>query len=62
MRSLQGLAVRPRYLVAGQTHPKVLAANGEAYRQRPHRAGSAQRGGGSVFFDATYRDVASHTA
>jgi len=62
MRSLQSLAVRPRYLVAGQTHPKVLAANGEAYRhalvERALRNGVAS----SVFFDAAYRDVASHTA
>jgi glycosyltransferase involved in cell wall biosynthesis len=62
MRYLQHLPGRPRYLVAGQTHPKVLAANGEAYRHalidRAARNGVA----GSVFFDATYRDVASHTA
>jgi glycosyltransferase involved in cell wall biosynthesis len=33
MPSLQGLPGRPRYVVAGRTHPKVLAADGEAYRE-----------------------------
>ena len=32
MGSLHDLPGRPRYLVAGRTHPKVLAAEGEAYR------------------------------
>ena len=32
MGSLHDLTVRPRYLIAGRTHPKVLAADGEAYR------------------------------
>ena len=30
MRTLHDLPMRPRYLVAGQTHPKVLAAHGES--------------------------------
>jgi glycosyltransferase involved in cell wall biosynthesis len=33
MPSLQSVAGRPRYLVAGRTHPKVLASEGEAYRE-----------------------------
>ncbi|MCI4673498.1 glycosyltransferase [Candidatus Mycolicibacterium alkanivorans] len=33
MASLQNLPGRPRYVVAGRTHPKVLAAQGEAYRE-----------------------------
>jgi len=62
MTSLHDLASRPRYLVAGQTHPRVLAADGEAYRNA--RIEQAARNGvsDSVFFDATYRDVASLTA
>jgi polysaccharide biosynthesis protein PslF len=62
MRTLHDLPMRPRYLVAGQTHPKVLAAHGEAYRQ--DRMEQAQRYGiaSSVVFDADYRDVASLTA
>lgn len=62
MRSLHHLAARPRYLVAGQTHPKVLASNGEEYRRA--RIEQAFRNGvaSSVTFDASYRDVPSLTA
>lgn len=62
MPSIAGLRNRPRYLVAGRTHPKVLAADGEAYRNscvaRVGRWGLE----GSVSFDPTYRDVASLTS
>jgi glycosyltransferase involved in cell wall biosynthesis len=59
MGSLHDLRGRPRYLIAGRTHPKVLAADGEAYRDA--RTEQAQRRGvaNSVFFDADYRDVSS---
>ena len=62
MGSLHNLPVRPRYLIAGRTHPKVLAADGEAYRNA--RAEQARLGGvtDSVAFDASYRDVSSLTA
>ena len=62
MRTLHDLPMRPRYLVAGQTHPKVLAAHGESYRR--DRIEQAERHGisSSVVFDADYRDVASLTA
>lgn len=62
MRTLHDLPMRPRYLVAGQTHPKVLATHGEAYRR--DRVEQAERHGisSSVMFDADYRDVASLTA
>ncbi len=62
MRTLHDLPMRPRYLVAGQTHPKVLAVHGESYRQ--DRVEQAERHGiaESVVFDADYRDVASLTA
>lgn len=62
MQTLQDLPVRPRYLVAGRTHPKVLAAHGESYRR--DRIEQAERHGisSSVVFDADYRDVASLTA
>ncbi|BDX33513.1 glycosyl transferase family 1 [Mycobacterium antarcticum] len=61
MVSLHDLPARPRYLVAGRTHPKVLAAEGESYRAA--RIDQARRRGveGSVAFDADYRDVASLT-
>jgi glycosyltransferase involved in cell wall biosynthesis len=55
MASLKDLPHPPRYLVAGRTHPKVLAVQGEAYREgliaQAERLGVA----GSVVFDAAYR-------
>ena len=59
--ALRDLTVRPRYVVAGRTHPKVLAAEGEAYRTA--RVQQAERNGvaSSVTFDPTYRDVPSLT-
>lgn len=62
MRSVHLLGNRPRYLVAGRTHPKVLAADGEAYRNA--RIEQAWRNGvaASVTFDDDYRDVPSLTA
>jgi glycosyltransferase involved in cell wall biosynthesis len=62
MGSLHGLPGRPRYLVAGRTHPKVLAADGEAYRNA--RMEQARRGGvaDSVHFDTGYRSVSMLTA
>ncbi|MDT5138126.1 MAG: polysaccharide biosynthesis protein PslF [Mycobacterium sp.] len=61
MGSLCELRGRPRYLIAGRTHPKVLATDGEAYRDA--RADQARRAGvaDSVHFDANYRDVSSLT-
>ena len=62
MGSLNDLPGRPRYLVAGRTHPKVLAADGEAYRdactEQARRCGVAD----SVCFDAGYRSVSMLTA
>lgn len=62
MAALADLPGRPRYLVAGQTHPKVRAADGEAYRDA--RIEQARRSGlaDSVSFDSAYRDVASLTS
>jgi glycosyltransferase involved in cell wall biosynthesis len=61
MGSLRDLPGRPRYMVAGRTHPKVLAADGEAYRDA--RIEQAKRSGvaDSVCFDPGYRDVAMLT-
>ncbi|MUL49041.1 glycosyltransferase [Mycobacterium sp. CBMA293] len=62
MGSLHRLTGQPRYLVAGQTHPRTLAVDGEAYRDA--RIEQARSGGvaGSVHFDASYRDVPTLTA
>jgi glycosyltransferase involved in cell wall biosynthesis len=62
MGSLTDLPVRPLYMIAGRTHPKVLAADGEAYRNA--RAEQARLRGiaDSVSFDPSYRDVSSLTA
>ena len=61
MGSLEGLPGRPRYVVAGRTHPKVFAAEGEAYRDA--RMEQARRNGvaDSVHFDSDYRDVSMLT-
>jgi polysaccharide biosynthesis protein PslF len=61
MTSLKNLPNPPRYLIAGRTHPKVLAAQGEAYREalfaQAERLGVAE----SVSFDAEYRSPADVT-
>ena len=55
MVALKDLPDRPRYLIAGRTHPKVLATHGEAYRDgliaHARRVGVAE----SVTFDGKYR-------
>ena len=57
MTSLKDLPGRPHYLITGQTHPKVLANDGEAYRDA--RKEQARQGGvaGSVTFDERYWSV-----
>ena len=54
MGSLKDLPGRPRYLVAGPTHPHVLAVDGEAYRDA--RTEQARRSGvaDSVLLDGRY--------
>ena len=62
MCSLRELPGSPRYLIAGQTHPKVLAAEGESYRAA--RIEQARRLGvvASVSFDAGYQTASSLNA
>jgi glycosyltransferase involved in cell wall biosynthesis len=62
MGSLHDLPARPRYLIAGRTHPKVLAADGEAYRNARAEQARLRGVADSVSFDASYRDVSSLTA
>jgi glycosyltransferase involved in cell wall biosynthesis len=62
MDSLRELRGRPRYAVAGPTHPVVVARDGEAYRDA--RIEQARRQGltDSVVFDATHRTGAALAA
>lgn len=57
MAELSDLEPAPRYVIAGQTHPKVLASQGESYRdalrKRAAELGVAHR----VCFDDRYRSV-----
>jgi len=55
MGSLHELRGQPRYLVAGPTHPKVLAAEGEAYREARIQQARSNGVAGSVSLDAAYR-------
>jgi polysaccharide biosynthesis protein PslF len=62
LAGLTDLDPAPIYVVAGQTHPKVLALDGDAYRHSLMRR-VADRGVGSmVRFDDSYRDLASLSA
>jgi glycosyltransferase involved in cell wall biosynthesis len=59
MAALADLYPAPRYVIAGQTHPKVLLRDGEAYRERLKRQVAALALGESVSFDSRYRDNVS---
>jgi glycosyltransferase involved in cell wall biosynthesis len=53
---------RPTYVIAGATHPKVLAHSGEAYREMLIGRAWSSGAAACVSFDDTYRDLASLTA
>jgi len=61
MVDLQDLQPQPRYVVAGRTHPKVLAFEGEAYRDMLVERTQTNGVAASVSFDSGYRDLASLT-
>ena len=61
MAELKDLSPRPRYIVAGRTHPKVQAFEGEAYRDMLVARTWAKGVAMSVTFDAEYRDLRSLT-
>jgi len=61
MAALQDLRPRPRYVVAGRTHPKVVAFEGEVYRHMLVERTWAKGVAASVTFDAGYRDLPSLT-
>jgi polysaccharide biosynthesis protein PslF len=57
MAMLRDLAPRPRYMVAGQTHPKVLLHEGDAYRDRLREQVRQADLGSSITFDGHYRNT-----
>ena len=62
MGALKELRGQPRYLVAGATRPRVLAAEGDAYREACIERARAQGVATSVDFDSIYRSTASLSA
>jgi polysaccharide biosynthesis protein PslF len=59
MAMLRDLQPRPRYVVAGQTHPKVLLDEGEAYRDRLREQVQQAELGSWVTFDGYYRTTSA---
>lgn len=58
MADLADLRPLPHYVIAGATHPKVLAHSGQSYRQMLVRRAASSA---YVSFDDAYRDLASLT-
>ena len=54
---LSDLDPAPRYVIAGQTHPKVRAAQGETYREGLRARALSLRVAERVHFDDRYRSV-----
>jgi len=57
MVQLLDLQPAPRYLIAGQTHPKVLLRDGEAYRDSLSRLSQQLSLADSVRLDHRYREA-----
>lgn len=62
MASLKNLPNPPRYIIAGRTHPKVLAAQGERYREALAAQAKSLGVADSVSFDAVFRTPEELTA
>jgi glycosyltransferase involved in cell wall biosynthesis len=62
MPALRDLPGHPRYLVAGRTHPKVLAASGEDYRNQRIEQARSLGVAGAVAFDPGYQSFSTLTA
>ncbi len=62
MARLGDLTPVPTYLIAGETHPKVRAAQGERYREMLARSAVELGIADRIVFDGTYRTVASLAA
>jgi glycosyltransferase involved in cell wall biosynthesis len=54
---LRDVVPRPRYVIAGDTHPTVLAFEGEAYRDMLMARADRSRVAAQVTFDPGYRSV-----
>lgn len=59
MVGLKDLRPRPVYVVAGRTHPKVLAHQGDGYRRSLIQRVATNGVGEMVQFDNSYRDLSS---
>jgi polysaccharide biosynthesis protein PslF len=59
MAAIRHLIPRPRYIIAGETHPKVLASLGDTYRRSLEERASRNGVDDIVEFDSSYRDLAS---
>ena len=59
MAMLRDLAPVPRYMVAGQTHPKVLLHEGDAYRDRLYEQVRQADLGSMITFDGYYRNTSA---
>ncbi|WP_246577484.1 glycosyltransferase [Actinospica durhamensis] len=59
LADLRDLTPAPRYVIAGQTHPKVLEREGEAYRTSLMNRAVALGVDSMVRFDPGYRDTQS---
>jgi len=59
LAQLRDLSPAPLYVIAGRTHPKVLAHEGDLYRQSLINRVAANDVGHMVSFDNSYRDLDS---
>src|SRR5260370_1079645 len=59
MAMLRDLVPMPRYMVAGQTHPKVLLHEGDAYRDRLREQVRQADLGSCITFEGHYRNTSS---
>ncbi len=57
MSMLRDLVPMPRYMVAGQTHPKVLLHEGDVYRDRLYEQVRQADLGSMITFDGYYRNT-----
>jgi glycosyltransferase involved in cell wall biosynthesis len=61
LAELSDLRPRPQYVIAGRTHPKVLAFEGDVYRDMLVERTWTRQVAGSVTFDSSYRTVRALT-